>query len=132
VLTRVTNSDRDWDDADVDDENDGLLALRDRELSAHAAQLDSGVLQRANMLLLLAEWMQTTGEGVHDHIKAKYEEAEKIAPRFERTHYRAACYWDSLLVDIERRYMRAAGSLQVCVCVCCGQSVVVLMRQCTV
>ncbi len=106
----VLSDELDYDDADVDDENDGLLALRDGDVARGA--VDGGELQRANLLLLLAEWMETTGEGLHDDIVLKYNDAERIAGRFERTHFRAACYWDSLLVDIERRYMRA-GSLQV-------------------
>ena len=70
--------------------------------------MDANKLQKANTLLLLADWMATTGEGLHDDIVSKYEQAFELAGGFERTHFRAACYWDSLLVDVERRYLRSS------------------------
>jgi hypothetical protein len=89
--------------ADDDDGRIGLGTGRALDGSEGGGEVGDDRVQRAETLLLLGEWMEKTGEGEHRDITQMYDEALSIAGDYERSHFRAASYWNSLVIATETR-----------------------------
>jgi serine/threonine-protein kinase ATR len=90
--------------ADDDDGRLGLGTARPlNDSEAGGGDVGDDRVQRAETLLLLGEWMEKTGEGEHRDIMQKYEDALSIAGDYERSHFRAASYWNTLVIATETR-----------------------------